>query len=70
MERVLALIFYVLSFLLGSLLTLMLVYWKTHGVLVIDDSGEKAVWSFVVEKPLDDFEKRKMVIFRVKKKSR
>ena len=60
---------YFLSFVLGGLLTLAIIFSRTHGILVMDETGEKTNWSFIVERPMEDFEKSKLVIFKVKKKS-
>ena len=60
---------YFLSFVLGGLLTLAIIFSKIHGILVMDETGEKTNWSFIVERPMEDFEKSKLVIFKVKKKS-
>lgn len=60
---------YILCFLLGCLTTLVIIFRQAHGVLVIDDTGEKTNWSFIVEKPFESFEKSKIVIFKVKQKT-
>ena len=60
---------YFLSFIAGCLVTLAIIFRQVHGVLVIDDTGEKTNWSFVVEAPMSEFERSKLVIFKVKKKS-
>lgn len=69
MNNTIIYICYFLSFIVGSLFTLALIFKRTHGVLVIDDTGEKTNWSFVVEAPMSEFERSKLVIFKVKKKS-
>ena len=68
MEKLIMIICSIFCGILGSLITLFIMYGQTYGVLVIDNSGEKSNWSFVVERPLDDFEKHKLVIFKVKRK--
>lgn len=69
MNNTIIYICYFLSFIVGGLFTLALIFKRTHGVLVIDDTGEKTNWSFVVEAPMSEFERSKLVIFKVKKKS-
>lgn len=60
-------LFCLLSFVLGGLFTLAIIFHKTHGILVMDETGEKTNWSFIVERPIEEFEKSKLVIFRVKR---
>lgn len=60
---------YFLSFIMGGLLTLAIIFRKTHGVLVMEETEEKTSWSFIVERPIEEFEKSKLVIFRVKRKN-
>lgn len=69
MDQLFIIFCYALSFILGMFLTLVLVYKQTHGVLVIDDTGEKTNWSFIVEAPMEEFEKNRLVLFKVKHKS-
>ena len=60
-------LYLILSFVFGSLLTLvLLIFQKRHGVLVIEETDDKENWSFVVERPIEDFKRRKRVIFAVK----
>ena len=63
-------LFYFLSFILGSLLTLAIVYREVSGVISIKDVNGKENWVFIMEKPFDKIRNSKLVVLRVKNNSR
>ena len=69
MNNIIIYVCYLLSFIAGSLLSLVFIFKTTHGTLVIDETGEKSNWSFLVERPIDDFKRNKLVVFKVKNKT-
>ena len=64
--------FYILcllfAFVLGCLFTYVLIFAERNGVLVITQTEEKDLWSFIVESPTEVFKRKKLVIFSVKHK--
>ena len=63
-------LFYFLSFILGSLLTLAIVFKEVSGVISIKDVNGKENWVFIMEKPFDKIRNSKLVVLRVKNNSR